>query len=190
MSERWIFVRHAQSEANVGGWLSGHVDVGLTDLGREQAAALARRLADERVVTLASSDLRRAADTARVGFAGRAFGLVQDPGLRERDVGAWSRTRWDALPPGGHERVFGSWEGRPPGGESSRDVARRVVPALARLEVRPGPRVVVAHGGVLRVILGLADGWSTDRIPHRPVRNAIPHARELPRGFWRALEVR
>ena len=38
----WIFLRHGESRANRERWLSGHVDIGLTERGREQARQAGR----------------------------------------------------------------------------------------------------------------------------------------------------
>lgn len=63
-----LFIRHGESVANTEGRLQGQMDSPLTDLGREQAHALARRLVREcwPVSSIHSSDLRRAAETAEI----------------------------------------------------------------------------------------------------------------------------
>jgi len=84
-----LFIRHGESVANTEGRLQGQMDSPLTDRGREQAHALARRLVRERwpVDSIHSSDLCRAADTA--GILGAALGapVFLDDRLREYDVG-------------------------------------------------------------------------------------------------------
>lgn len=182
-------MRHAESRANVEKWFSGHADVELTARGRQQARELGRRLASERVQTVLSSDLQRAADTARIAFAGRPFAMRLRPALRERDIGAWTGVPLQDVPHDALWAVLDGWVERPPAGESAADVAARVVPALAS-ERMCGPTAVFAHGGVLRVVLGLADGWPIERIPKRPVANTSVHVRELPDDFWQDVAQR
>ena len=84
-----LFIRHGESVANTEGRLQGQMDSPLTDRGREQAHALARRLARERwpVSSIHSSDLCRAADTAGILGAALDAPVFLDERLREYDVG-------------------------------------------------------------------------------------------------------
>ena len=85
-----IVVRHGETDWNRDGRYQGHADPPLNDAGREQARELARALADQPLDVAYTSDLRRAAETARIIVDGREVKLVEDPGLREIDVGSWS----------------------------------------------------------------------------------------------------
>ena len=79
---------HAQTHDNAGGVASGHRDVGLTDLGREQARGPKRaRYRGEHFDVVLTSDTQRAYDTARLMFEGRGIPIVQDARLRECDYG-------------------------------------------------------------------------------------------------------
>ncbi len=60
-----IVVRHGQTEENVAGILQGHLPGKLTELGIEQARKVAKRLKDEKIDAIYSSDLARASDTAK-----------------------------------------------------------------------------------------------------------------------------
>ena len=53
------------------------------------------------------------------------------------------------------------WDGRPPGGESPREVLARVRAWLDEVAGTPGPDtwVAVTHGGVIRALLAAAVGW-------------------------------
>ena len=87
---RILLARHGETDWNrIGRW-QGHADPPLNEAGREQAAALAERLAGDGIAAIYSSDLRRASATART--VGKQLGLavVEDPALREIDVGSWS----------------------------------------------------------------------------------------------------
>ena len=188
----WIFLRHGESRANVERWLSGHVDVELTERGREQARVAGRQLAEQPIERAWSSDLVRAAETARLALAGRDVPLSFTPALRERRLGAWSRRSLDALRASGETRELIAWEGDIPGGESCRDLAGRLLPWFAARASEPhaGPLLVVAHGGVIRILLGLIDGAPVASIGREKVANAQPMHRRVTAATWAALNAR
>jgi probable phosphoglycerate mutase len=85
-----ILVRHGQSEHHVRGLTGGWTDTPLTEIGHEQAVRVAARLKEElgqTPITLYTSDLLRAGETAR--HIARAFGVepVADPRIREHNNG-------------------------------------------------------------------------------------------------------
>lgn len=183
----YVFVRHARSVANAQGWFSGHVDVPLDPQGELEAAALAAQLADTRLERGFSSDLRRAVQTAEPVLGPRAVPLVCSSALRERSMGAWAGAAV-ASPPDGLHDVLHSVHLRPPGGESLLDVAVRALGFLAAVGDGP-PALVVAHGGLLRVVLGMVDGMSWEALPSLQVVNATPMPRVVPAARWRELHA-
>jgi len=81
---RLILVRHGQTRSNVQGLLdTAAPGPGLTDLGREQAAALVEALAAEPVDRIVASPLARTVETATPLASARGLPLQQDAGLRE-----------------------------------------------------------------------------------------------------------
>jgi broad specificity phosphatase PhoE len=154
---RLLFIRHGESTWNAAGRWQGQADPPLSDAGRDQAVAAGARLRDRDLTLLASSDLRRAAETAE--RIGAELGLTPRlvTGLRELDVGVWS-----GLP---HEEIAqrfsadlarfraGDPDVEPGGGESRRALHQRVTAALAALAAEaPGRVAVVSHLGVLRAV--------------------------------------
>ena len=85
-----LIARHGQSDWNHEKRWQGHADRPLTERGREQAQALADRLAHIELDAVYSSDLQRARDTAAVVAESQGLELRQLPDLREVDVGSWS----------------------------------------------------------------------------------------------------
>jgi broad specificity phosphatase PhoE len=158
---RILLARHAETDWNrIGRW-QGHADQPLNETGREQAAELGRRLKGRDVVAVYSSDLRRARDTATIVGAELGIEVVQDPELREIDVGSWSGlTRSEVAErfPEGYTR----WQAGEIGhdGETREQLAARVIPAVERIaHAHPGDTVlVVTHGGVIRTLLRHAAG--------------------------------
>ena len=121
-----VLARHGQTEANRDGLLVGRVDPPLTALGFEQAARLAEALAGSGADRVVASPLARTRTTAEAIATRLGLEVETDERLIEMDYGAWDGTpiadvsietwrRWRTDP-----------EFRPPGGESLRDVARRV----------------------------------------------------------------
>jgi broad specificity phosphatase PhoE len=133
------FETHATSVDNERGIASGHIDAALSATGERQARQLGERYAERRLAAVYSSDLQRAAQTADLAFAGRGVPLVRDARLRECDYGEWSgcaALELEAARPRFIDERF-------PGGESYRDVVRRVAAFLAGL--RRGELLVVGH---------------------------------------------
>jgi broad specificity phosphatase PhoE len=182
----WWFVRHGESEANAGGWFSGHRDVALTSRGIEQAMALREALVGLRPARLLASDLRRAWHTAELAWPSFEPPLERVPALRERDLGEWTGIPLATLRErGDFERLY-SWEGVPPGGESQRLVARRALTWLAA-EGGDADTLLFGHGALLRGLVGLLDGTPTALIGTWTAGNAELIERRVPRGRWAEL---
>lgn len=179
----WVFVRHAQSVANRDGWLAGQVDAPLTDGGRAEAAAV--RL-DDRFDRAWSSDLSRAGDTARILLGNAGPAVTPLSVLRERHLGAWECDRLKDCRADGRLATLLRWDGTPPGGESLRDCAARMIGWLATVP-DGGPSLVVAHGAVLRATLGALDGLPRENIGLWAWRNVQVERRRVDQARWRAL---
>lgn len=82
-------VRHGESEWNILSKVQGQSNTNLTSVGREQAKKVAKRLVEEKIDIIFSSDLNRALDTARI--IGKTFGLEVNTfeELREIKFGIW-----------------------------------------------------------------------------------------------------
>ena len=155
---RFIVVRHGETQWNVEERIQGHGDSPLTAAGIEQAQAIARRLAGEEFDVLVSSDLGRAAQTARHIAALCGHPIVADARLRERDFGVGEGLTYDEIGaryPDAFSRTRATDPDYTiPGGESRRAFHERVTAAFEALaREHAGRRVaVVCHGGVLATI--------------------------------------
>lgn len=161
---RLIAVRHGETAWNRVSRIQGHTDIPLNEAGLWQARQVGQAVAAEGIDAIYSSDLQRAADTARA--IGRAAGVpVQlDVALRERHFGELEGLTHDEINTRWPEQAR-RWRGRDPdygpqGGETLKDFHARCVGALTRLAQRhPGQTVVlVAHGGVLDCFYRAANG--------------------------------
>lgn len=159
------FLRHGETDWNVEGRLQGHTETALNANGRRQAAlgasALTQVAGAGALATLPfyASPLQRVRETveilrAELGLAPQAY--AADDRLREIGFGSWEGRTWREIrtrdPVGARARDRDLWDFAPPGGESYADVARRVQSWLDGLD---GPAVVVAHGGIGRVLMVL-----------------------------------
>lgn len=157
MSTRQVVLwRHGRTQWNVEGRVQGQSDIPLDEVGVAQAKAAASRLAALRPDRIVSSDLVRAADTARALGDLTGSEVELDPRLRELNFGereglTW-REAWTTFPEGMKAWVEGD-ETQIPGSETHRQAGDRFAAALHDLleDLPPeGVMVVVAHGAVLR----------------------------------------
>jgi alpha-ribazole phosphatase len=182
----WSFMRHAQSVANAEGWYAGTFDAALTELGERQAMAARAEVAKTPFVRAFSSDLQRARRTAELVLAGRDLSLVQSPSLRERCCGAWECRAVGDIESNGLEEVLLTFRQRPPGGESLRDVAERALRWLAEVD-DSADTLVVAHGALIRSVIGVLDGTPEHRIGTFRPGNCEIVRRQVPVGHWATL---
>ncbi|MFN2242090.1 MAG: histidine phosphatase family protein [Anaerolineae bacterium] len=159
---RLLLIRHGQSVANAENRLQGIMNSPLSELGREQAHALARRLVREgwSLSAIHTSDLSRAAETAEI--LGMALGapVLLDERLREYDVGLLTGLAaadverlhpdiWQAL------RQSPVWPAIP-GEEGAEAFISRIASALDDVRTVNGEGQAVAlvsHGRTLSMIL-------------------------------------
>ncbi len=138
------FVRHGQTELNRGGRLQGRLDAPLSELGTQQAAALARGFASAAVTRVLSSPLRRARDTAAAIAAAHGLAVEVDQRLIELDYGAWDGLPLRDVP----AESWAAWRDdpqfAPPGGERLADVTTRVGAFCAAIFDGHGDDLVVA----------------------------------------------
>jgi probable phosphoglycerate mutase len=143
----WL-VRHGETEWARLGRHTGRTDVPLTQRGREQAAALGRRLADHPFGLVLTSPLDRSTETARL--AGYGEMALPDPDLMEWDYGANEGRTTAEIRTGDPDWTI--WRGPWRGGETADQVGARADRVIARIRSSPvGDILVFAHGHLLRV---------------------------------------
>jgi broad specificity phosphatase PhoE len=128
-------------------------------LGRQQAAALARRLEGIRFAAAYSSDFSRAIETSKIVVAASGGTVRTDERLREIHYGAWEMERErdirkrDPYQYGLMRDEDPAW--RPPGGETLEMVRDRMLAALSRIgRAHRGEQVlVVSHGTAIACML-------------------------------------
>jgi 2,3-bisphosphoglycerate-dependent phosphoglycerate mutase len=187
MDRLLVLTRHGQSEWNLKNLFTGWKDVALTEVGITEARAAGRKLKAQGISFDIgfTSALKRAQDSLtlmleEMGLS--AIPVIEDRALNERDYGDLSglnkddaRRRW------GDEQVHvwrRSYDVAPPGGESLRDTAARVLPYYLE-EILPrvlrGQRVLVtAHGNSLRALVMVLDRLGPDEIVARELATGVP----------------
>jgi probable phosphoglycerate mutase len=167
-STELILVRHGESAPYRPGepfeLLDGHGDPPLAPEGRQQAAAVARRLVGEHLHAIYVSTLRRTHETAAPLASQLGLTPIVEPELREVHLGEWEGgelRRRAALADPAYVRMYetGDW-GEIPGAESSAALSARCVAAVERLHrAHRDERVALfVHGGVIGAIVGHAVG--------------------------------
>jgi broad specificity phosphatase PhoE len=149
-----------------------------------QAHRAAGRLVGESIAAVYSSDLRRALDTA--GPISRALGLAVtvDVRLRERAFGVLEGGP-SALLTGSVSGIVGDRvvdaDAAPEGGESVRQLVRRVAGFLDELDDGPmGDVALVVHGGVVRAAIAHLDAVDLEGMPWGRVDNGEIFTRTIP----------
>ena len=154
-----LLVRHGQTVWHEGNRYAGSSDVPLTDVGHEQAQALARWAATARLDAVWSSTLQRAVDTARPAADAAGLGLRTDARLVEVAFGkgeGFTRSEMGVVFPDAVDAFLRSPASVPlPGGERGYDAIARAAAAFREIcaEQPDGRVLVVAHSTLLRLVL-------------------------------------
>jgi broad specificity phosphatase PhoE len=169
--QQLLLARHGETADNAAHLILGHRDPPLSHVGREQATILAGAARDAGIVSLWTSPLLRARQTAAI--VGQLVGLEPTvlPGLVESDRGAW-----EGQPIAGiarhSARLYAAFVSADPdfafpGGESLREQVKRTRRALDVIAGAPLPGLAVAHAGTIRAAL-LAVGRPAPPEPELP----------------------
>ncbi|MCJ2090698.1 2,3-bisphosphoglycerate-dependent phosphoglycerate mutase [Methylobacterium sp. E-005] len=187
MKRLLVLTRHGQSAFNSKNLFTGWRDPELTARGVAEAQAAGRQLkrAGLSFDVAFTSELVRAQHTCALmldvmGLA--TIPVVRDVALNERDYGDLAgldkdeaRMRWGDAQVHQWRR---SYDVRPPGGESLKDTAARVLPfyiAAILPRVMRGERVLVAaHGNSLRALVMVLDRLDSEAVADLEIRTGVP----------------
>ena len=148
---RLLVTRHGQTTWNVLNKVCGRTDAPLTELGRQQAQALAEKTRDLGIDLIISSPLQRALDTAKAVAAVSGAPIITDDRLIEQDYGIYEGVDRKDNGFQSNKRMFAY---RYPQGESMMQLAARVYGLLEDVKVKYADKTVllVCHNGICRVI--------------------------------------
>ena len=187
MERLLVLARHGQSEWNLKNLFTGWRDPGLTDRGVDEARKAGRWLKGEGYGfdVAFTSNLGRAQRTCALMLEEMGLSdieVLRSQALNERDYGDLSGlNKDDARAKWGAEQVHTwrrSYDVAPPGGESLKDTAARVLPYYIETilpRVMSGQRVLVAaHGNSLRALVMVLDHLGPATIAGLEIATGVP----------------
>jgi probable phosphoglycerate mutase len=187
-----ILIRHGETLWNTERRMQGQLDSPLTERGQWQARQLGERLKSLPFVSLYSSDLPRARQTAQCIADSTGHAVIEDVRLRERHFGLFegmTRAEMEQRDPEIYAR-FMSRDPRfaVPGGESPADFFARCRAVLEELAAgHPGQTIaVVTHGLVLDAAYRAATGLALENLRPVPLVNASLNWFDCEGDCWNA----
>jgi 2,3-bisphosphoglycerate-dependent phosphoglycerate mutase len=195
MNSKLVLVRHGQSEWNAKNLFTGWKDPKLTDLGIQEARKAGDLLENRNLKfdLMFTSDLFRAQETGRLILEQMNHAdieVIKDQSLNERNYGDLAGLNKDeAREKWGEEQVHiwrRSFDIPPPGGESLKNTAERVLPYF-ELEILPKVKeglniLVAAHGNSLRALVMELEKISSEEIVQLEIATGDPLTYEYSNG--------
>ncbi|MGB0541118.1 MAG: 2,3-bisphosphoglycerate-dependent phosphoglycerate mutase [Hyphomicrobiales bacterium] len=185
-------VRHGQSDWNNKNLFTGWENPGLTKKGVEEAHKTGNLLKEENknYSYLFTSILDRAINTADIILEELGIdqiNVIRDQALNERDYGELTGLNKDAArKKWGEDQVHiwrRSFDVPPPGGESLKDTAERVIPyfrdKILPLLIEDNNILISAHGNSLRALVMHIEGLSSEEILTREIATGQPISYEF-----------
>ena len=182
-----VLVRHGQSEWNEKNLFTGWKDPKLTPKGVDEAIKAGKELkeAGYSFDKMFTSDLFRAQDTGRIILEQMdipSIEVIKDVSLNERNYGDLAGLNKDeARKKWGEDQVHiwrRSFDVPPPGGESLKDTAERVLPYYKENiipELIEGLNILVAaHGNSLRALVMELEEISSEEIVELEISTGVP----------------
>ena len=163
-----VLVRHAHSQANAAGILSGRrPNIALSEKGRTQAQELAIRLGELKVKELRVSPLQRCVETIDPWVSTKSrIRRIEDHRITEVDYGKWSGRTLRSL---SREKLWKIVQENPsrvffPDGEGIANMQARAIESmhLALASSGTGAVVMVSHGDVIKALVAANLGMRLD----------------------------
>ena len=180
-----VIVRHGQSQWNLENKFTGWVDIDLSEAGIAEAKKAGEKLKSYKFDEAFTSDLMRAQKTLDLILeeTGQTnIPVEKDQALNERMYGDLQGLNKDEC-----REKFGedqvkiwrrSYETPPPGGESLKDTADRVLPyykSRIEPELKKGKDILIsAHGNSLRALIMYLEGLSKEEILKTEIPTGSP----------------
>jgi 2,3-bisphosphoglycerate-dependent phosphoglycerate mutase len=187
---RLVLLRHGESQWNLENRFTGWVDVPLSPRGTQEAKNAGEKLRQYRFDRAFTSVLQRANDTLRLVL--EVIGQPDIPteknkALNERMYGdLQGLNKAETAKKYGEEQVKiwrRSYDVRPPGGESLRDTAERVLPYYEKAikpHVLAGETLLIAaHGNSLRALVMELEQLSKEQVLELNIPTGAPLLYEL-----------
>jgi broad specificity phosphatase PhoE len=165
---RLLLIRHGSHDLLGRELVGRRPGVHLSDKGRAEAEALARRLSGHRIAELYCSPRERALETAEPICRALGISVRIEPALDEVDFGDWTGRRLETLESDAVWRRFNRDRAltRIPGGETMPEVAARMTRFMDGLTASYGGGeaavALVGHGDPIRAAIAQAIGLPLD----------------------------
>jgi broad specificity phosphatase PhoE len=168
-----LLIRHGRTEWNATGRWQGHTDIPLNERGRQQARALAQRLANWPVEAIYTSDLLRAKETAEIIARPHNLTPIKNANLRERYGGFFQGLAGDEI----RTKYREEWEkliqgDEIEGVESNTAVQERIWQAFENIASNHRGQTValVSHGAALGLLIAKVLGFAPGQRPRFTMR--------------------
>ncbi len=165
------FTRHGQTFWNVENKICGCTDIGLTELGHEQAEELGRQIAQQQleIDAILYSPLQRAADTARHISEMTGIACYPEERLREQNFGKFEGTPRDGAAFLEAKKQFVN---RFETGESMLQLCQRIYNLLDEVCAQEDQTyLLVAHNGIARAVCSYFVDMPNDAYSAYGIRN-------------------
>ncbi len=182
---RLILLRHGESQWNLENRFTGWVDVPLSPKGEQEARAAGEKLKGFRFDRAYTSVLKRAIDTLRLVL--EVIGQPDVPTERDQALNERMYGELQGLNKAETAQKYGdqqvkiwrrSYDVRPPGGESLKDTAERVLPyyeTRIKPELLAGKTIIVAaHGNSLRALVMTLDQLTKEQVLELNIPTGAP----------------
>ena len=185
-----VLIRHGESQWNLENRFTGWVDVPLSLKGIEEAKAAGKKLSGFTFDRAFSSVLARANETLRIileAIGQTSIPIDKDKALNERMYGELQGlNKAETAKKYGDEQVKiwrRSYDVRPPGGESLKDTAERVLPyydSRIKPSVLKGETILIAaHGNSLRALVMQLEQLTREQVLELNIPTGAPLLYEL-----------
>jgi 2,3-bisphosphoglycerate-dependent phosphoglycerate mutase len=180
-----VIVRHGQSQWNLENRFTGWIDIDLSPAGVEEAEKAGEKLMNFKFDEAFTSDLIRAQRTLEIilkKIKQESIPVSKDKALNERMYGELQGMNKDEC-----RKKFGddqvkiwrrSYDIPPPGGESLKDTADRVLPyyhSVIEPELKKGKNILIsAHGNSLRALKMHLEKLSKEEILQTEIPTGSP----------------
>jgi 2,3-bisphosphoglycerate-dependent phosphoglycerate mutase len=180
-----VLLRHGESQWNLENRFTGWVDVPLSPKGEQEARAAGQKLTGIRFDRAYTSVLKRAIDTLAIvleSIGQTAIPIEKDKALNERMYGELQGlNKAETAQKYGEQQVKiwrRSYDVSPPGGESLKDTAERVLPYYEqhiRPQILAGKNILIAaHGNSLRALVMQLDKLSREAVLELNIPTGAP----------------
>ncbi len=172
-----IIARHGQTKWNEEGRLQGNIDIPVSRIGLNQARMLANHLENVKIDIIYTSRLKRAIRTAQEISKFHQAKMVKTKELNEMSWGILEGMKMQHVkikyPEIFNKREDDKFNYKLPKGESPLIIKKRLVKFVNKIKRKHKDKavLVVGHGGINRVLMGILLNWSSQRILRTRLHN-------------------